>query len=380
MEGAGSARGPSEVLLKDLRVSDESFLITARVVSVTRREVRRKSDGQRRPVLAGLLSDGTATVPFTWWDPPTEDIEPGTVLRAGPVRASIFRGRVELSFGWKTQVAPASVSELPDVPDVGMPTKKVAELRAGDEAFALEARVLEIEPKFVTVSSERREIREGLFGDGTGLIAFTAWVELPLVRGAAVRVTGAHVGSFRGRPQISLDERASVAPSDEGRLPGLEELLRDSPVELGRLEGSPGSERATIAGRAVAVQPPSGLVWRCPQCRRVLRGGSCRVHGVADGVPDLRMRVVVDDGTGTVTVNLERPQVESLTGRTLEQCLAQVRDRMDPAAIESQLFLELFGHRVIATGPIRRDDFGLGMYPKTVRRSGASTPTTGSGL
>ncbi|MGI0156425.1 MAG: OB-fold nucleic acid binding domain-containing protein, partial [Thermoplasmata archaeon] len=68
--------------MRDLRPTSPPVEVVARVVSVERREVTRRSDGSRRPLLSGLLHDGTGTVRFTWWDPPREGIERGTVLRA----------------------------------------------------------------------------------------------------------------------------------------------------------------------------------------------------------------------------------------------------------------------------------------------------------
>ena len=97
---------PPEIRLRDLRPTPSPVEIIARVVSLERREITRRSDGSRRPLLSGLLSDGTATVRFTWWDPPREGIERGTVLRAAGAEVREFRGRPELTFNWKTRVEP----------------------------------------------------------------------------------------------------------------------------------------------------------------------------------------------------------------------------------------------------------------------------------
>jgi ssDNA-binding replication factor A large subunit len=101
------------VLLRDLRATSDPVSIVARVVTAQRREVTRKSDGGRRPVLSGLLSDGTASVRFTWWDPPSETIEKGEILRAVNVQVREWQGRIEVSFNWKSRVAAAGEAELP---------------------------------------------------------------------------------------------------------------------------------------------------------------------------------------------------------------------------------------------------------------------------
>jgi replication factor A1 len=372
--------GPVDTRLRDLRPTDRPVAITARIVAVARREIVRKSDGGRRPVLSGLLSDGTATVRFTWWDPPGEEIDRGLVIRAAPVQVREFRGKAELTFGWKTHVAPASPTELPSLPPEEMLRRTLAALRPPEEGFMVEARVLEVEPKTVTVGADRREIHQGLLGDGSGIVAFTAWTDFRLRPGEALRISGAYTRSFRGRPQLVLDERAHVERIEGQDLPPLSDPSSDRPTPLGRLLEGAGSERVVVAGRALALQPPSGLVLRCPQCRRLLRSGACREHGTVEGIPDLRLRLVLDDGTGTITLNLERPVVERITGRTLEACRDLLAAHPDPSVVETELLGTVFGHRVRARGPVSRDDFGLSMYPVEVEReaprAGAPAGTT----
>src|SRR5579862_8428563 len=81
--------------------------VVGRVVSARRRDVLRRTDGGRRPLLSGVLSDGTASLRFTWWDPPKEGIERGTILRAVGAEVREYRGRAELVFTWKTRIGPA---------------------------------------------------------------------------------------------------------------------------------------------------------------------------------------------------------------------------------------------------------------------------------
>ena len=56
--------GPLEMRLRDLRPTERPVIIVARIVRLERKEITRRTDGERRSILAGLLSDGTATVQF----------------------------------------------------------------------------------------------------------------------------------------------------------------------------------------------------------------------------------------------------------------------------------------------------------------------------
>ncbi len=363
-EAAG--QGPLELRLKDLRPTERPIVIVARVVSVQRREITRRSDGGRRPVLSGLLSDGTATVRFTWWDPPSEEIERGTVLRAGPVQVREFRGRAEVTFGWKTRVAPANESELPSLRAEDLPVARVGTLTDGDEGFRLEARVAKVQPKTVSVGEERRLLYEGLLLDASGSVGFTAWSDFRLTPGAAIRIVGGYVRAFRGRPQVILDERSHVETIDGRALPTLDDWQRSGPAPIASLGASRGAEHVVLEGVVVGLSPPSGLVYRCPECRRNVTKGLCRLHGSVQGEADLRARIVLDDGTGAVTVNAGLDDTERLWGRRLADCLEQLRQLPDASLLEEQLFEALFGRRLRASGRATADDFGVTLYPESL--------------
>ncbi|HZY91783.1 MAG TPA: hypothetical protein VFG07_03285 [Thermoplasmata archaeon] len=371
---ADSAPEPKEVRLVDLRAGDDAVLILARVVSAQRREITRRSDGGRRPVLSGLLSDGTATVRFTWWDPPAEGVERGTVLRAAPVTVREYQGRVEVAFSWKTRVEPASEVELPQVTPESLPLRTIATLQSRDEGFRLEGRIVRVAPKSVTVGQDRRQIHEGVLADASGAVSFTAWTDFRLVPGEAVRLTGAYVRTFRGRPQLVLDERSRVDRLKESTLPDVETLLPSEPVRLDELEARRGSEVARVEGVVIGLLPPSGLVYRCPECGRAVQKGLCRVHGTVAGTPDLRARLVLDDGTAGATVNLDRPQTEKVWGRSLAEGLERLRSTPDPSVLEEELFESVFGKRYQIQGRAVVDDFGLTVYPESIEAaSGEAT-------
>ena len=356
----------SEVRLRDLRPTTAPVEIVARVVSLERREITRRSDGSRRPLLSGLLSDGTASVRFTWWDPPREGIERGTVLRAAGVEVREFRGRPEVTFSWKTRVEPASPVELPVVTGDELPLKTVHELAPPGEGFRLRVRVVRVQPKSVTVGEERRVVHEGLFADRSGSISFSSWSDFQLTSGEAVQVAGGYLRSFRGRSQLVLDERTSVSRIDAGDLPDPAELLRAAPKTIARVEDDGGGEAVAVEGIVVGLLPPSGLVYRCPTCRRSIKSGICRVHGQVEGQADLRARIILDDGTGALTVNAGRVETERLWGVTLADARARMRDQPDPSLLEEQILEALLGRRLRVRGHGTKDDFGVTIEPETI--------------
>ncbi|MEM0129601.1 MAG: hypothetical protein QXG65_05525 [Thermoplasmata archaeon] len=366
--GDAPAGTPPETRLRDLRPTDAPVHVVARIVSVQRREYTRPADARRRIFLAGLLSDGTATVRFTWWDPPNEPIERGMVIRAVGATVREYQGRAELQFGFRTRLSPAAESELPPIDAETVPFRTIASLAPGEEGFRLEARVLRVDPKTVAVGTEQREIHEGLLGDGTGMVAFTSWSDFGLRAGETVRIAGTYVRRFRGLPQLVLDSRSAVQRTDGAALPEIPDPSAAPPVRLARLESEGGREIGSFEGVIVGLLPPSGLVFRCPNCRRTTRSGSCPVHGPVDPVNDLRCRLVVDDGTGTATVNLDRAGTERLSGMTLADALSLLEGAPDASRVEARLSESLFGLRLRVRGRIARDDFGLVVDPLAAER------------
>ena len=366
MSAGGSANAPVERRLRDLAVGPEPVEFVGRIVSVERREVTRRSDGSRRPLLSGLVSDGTATVRFTWWDPPRDGIERGTVVRVVGAEVGSFRGRPELTFSWKTRVGPASPVELPRLDPSEIPFRTVRELAPPDEGFRVEVRVLRVGPRAVSVGQERRVVFDGLLADRTGAIALSAWSDFGLREGEAVRIQGGYVRTFRGRPQLVLDERSSVVRVEEGDLPSAAEWLRAPPRSIAQVEDEGGGASVAVEGLVVGLLPPSGLVYRCPTCGRSISSGICRIHGQVPGRADLRARLVLDDGTGSLTVHADRDATERLWGVTLEECRNRLRDLPDPTVLEEQLLEAVLGRRLRVRGAGTKDDFGITLTPETI--------------
>jgi ssDNA-binding replication factor A large subunit len=371
MSELGGPDEMSEVRLKDLRVGHPPVHIIGRVVTLAKKEVTGRTDGRRRTLLSGLLTDGTATVRFTWWDPPAEGIDRGTVLRAVNAQVREFRERPELSFGWSTRIQPASDLELPAINALDLPLRGVAQFDTDAEGFRLEVRVLHVAERTVTVGEERRSVHSGQLSDGSGSIPFTAWIDFRLQSGETVRILGAHVRKFRGIPEVTLDERSQV----ERIVPNLVPPTPISPlgsVFVGALESQGGAPDAQAEGLVVGLGSPSGLVRRCPTCHRILQGGVCRFHGAMEGIPDLQVRALLDDGTGVAAVNLPRDLTESLTGQSLGQLLERLRKDPDPTSIERELRSELIGRRLRVRGRVRVDEFGVSIFPVTCEQFSAS--------
>jgi len=177
------------------------------------------------------------------------------------------------------------------------------------------------------------------------------------------------VRAFRGRPQLVLDERTTVQRIAGDGLPDAAGIVRSPPCSVAALEDAGGGEAVAVEGIVVGLIPPSGVVYRCPTCRRSISSGICRVHGQVEGYSDLRARIVLDDGTGAVTVSAGKEATEKLWGVTLEEARRRLREQPDPSLLEEALYEALLGRRLKVRGTATKDDFGITLLPESIERA-----------
>ena len=138
--------------------------------------------------------------------------------------------------------------------------------------------------------------QSGLVGDETGTIKFVKWVkaDLPnLEEGKSYRLRNLVTDEFQGRFSVKLNRTSQIEPLDVD-------------VEVG-------SQAAEFSGALVDVQKGSGLIKRCPVCKRSLAKGVCSDHGKVEGTYDLRIKAVIDDGRRVQDV-LHQPRDHGTSG------------------------------------------------------------------
>jgi replication factor A1 len=155
--------------------------------------------------------------------------------------------------------------------------------------------------------THERMFQSGLLADESGTIKFVIWREdgvEKLEEGKVYNIFYALVDEYNGRLSLNLNTATCLA-------------------EEGDIEVASGDTLAT--GAFVALTQGSGLVKRCPVegCNRVLsRQNYCPVHEIQpDFKYDLRIKGWLDNGEKTWDLLVQKANVESLTGITLEQAV-----------------------------------------------------------
>lgn len=349
----------------DLTPNEFSVDILARIVSANEREI--EVEGVAKRILYGILGDSTGTVPFTAWEAEGTDFEKGDVVKIQNAYTKEFRGEVQVNLGNRTVVEKESPDALPPYePPERPPTSVILEnLRGGMSNISVVGRILTIESREVDVDGEKRTVFSGLIGDSSGKAQFSAWADFELREGDVVKIDGGYAKSWRGIPQVGFDHRAIVEILKDADFPSAEEISKPSRVWIEEIAERGGAVDVTVRGILIDVKDGSGLIFRCPECNRVLRKGACRIHGEVDGTPDLRVKGVVDDGSAALTAILGKELTESLLGKSLEECMETAKESMSHEIIRDELADLLVAQPIELRGNVTSDDYGLMMISES---------------
>lgn len=349
--------------LGDIRPNEPNVDFVAKVITTNDKTIETK--GEKKRIMYGLLGDETTTLPYTIWEPEGFELDRGDVISVKGAYTKEYRGRVEVHFGNRVSVRKEDPSTI-DASDIAQGPPKVvtvSQITDGMGYIEVKARVLSVEKREVTVRGETKTIHSGTLADETGRIQYTAWSDFRLKEGELLKISKATVKSWRGIPQVNFDDRAEVLRVKE-KFPTVEELSRTTIVPISEIAGRGGAADVSVRGTVVEVRDGSGLIMRCPECKRALQKGTCKVHGRVEGYPDLRTKAVIDDGTGSISAVFGREITERLMATTLEDCLDKARQAMNFDAIKDSLEDTLMFRIVDVGGNVTADAYGLSMIAK----------------
>jgi replication factor A1 len=348
--GFKQSSSSERTLVVDLQPNQQSVHVLCRIISVNPREIHAK--GEARKIFYGILGDESGTIQFTAWK--DFELEKGAVVDIMNAYTKEWQGSVKVNFGDRTKISKIDATELPEV-NLEPREFKVKELRGGLSSVEVTARILEIQDRDVEVSGQKKKVFSGMLGDETGKAQFTAWHDFKLKEGTVVKITGGYVKSWKGIPQFTFDEKATVEKLDGNKISKKD--VKTQKILLSELVDRNGALDVEVEGTVIEIRKGSGLVQRCPECNRVLQDGACAVHGAVEGKADMRMKLVIDDGTGSVSAILGKELTEKLLGKTMQNFAN------DEGLVEEMNTL-LFGHRISLQGNALGDQFGVTMIAR----------------
>ncbi|RLF45187.1 MAG: hypothetical protein DRN29_07170 [Thermoplasmata archaeon] len=334
-----------EKKLKDVRVNERNICVVAKILAIDEREVEVR--GERRKIYRGLLGDETAVLPFTAWK--DFGLQKGDVIKIRNASSSEWEGQPRLSLSEWSEVEKVDY-EIDLVKRV--PKKyNLIDLKPGLSNVEARGKILSIEERVVSIGGEERKVFSGIIADETAKVRFTSWHDFGLKEGDVIKIKGGYVRKWRGAPQLIFDENSEVEKMDE------EVIMEEIVVPLYKVVEAGGGISLTIQGVILDVRKDSGIIFRCPKCNRRIRNGVCEEDGEVEGVADLRIRALLDDGTGAVDVIFNREISEKLLGKNMEEYLRIAKEAMDYSIVYEEIFDKLAGKPIKVKGDSMPSDF-----------------------
>ncbi|WP_267639770.1 Single-stranded DNA binding protein [Haloarchaeobius amylolyticus] len=351
-DSGGGSSAPSEKTIGDVTPDDSNVSVTARVLTVGKRSIQ--TQGEEQVIFEGELADDTGKISYTAWT--DFGLSAGDTVQIGNAGVREWDGRPELNLGESTSLSFLD-EDLEVAYEIGGEAR-LRDLQSGDRGVTVEVAVEEVERRTIDGRNGETDILSGVFGDESGRLPFTCWEPDPAIEnGGTVRIENAYVREYRGVPEVNVSEFSTVTGLDHS----VEVGSAASEMSIAEAVASGGIYDVALVGNIIAVRDGSGLIERCPECNRVVQNGQCRAHGDVEGVDDLRVKAILDDGTGTVTVVLDRDLTEEVYDGTLEDAKQQARDAMDKEVVADSIRDAIVGPEFRVRGHFSVDDYGANL-------------------
>ncbi len=347
--------------ISGLTGSESNVDIHAKILSAEKRDVVIK--GENRSIISGTLGDETGTAQFTVWDAGTIDLETGSVYLIKNAYTKLWNDRIQVNLGNKCTVEKEDkemeVAERKI--EYSSSVAKVRDLKEGIGSVTVSGKILSVETRTINSRGEDKTVWSGLLADETGKIQFSAWNDFGLTEGEAVRIENAYIRGWKGIPQLNIGDRSKVDKIDDTF--GDVSSVTATKKTVGEIVKTGGGLDMCVSGTVIDIRAGSGVIKRCPQCNRSILSNECITHGTVEPVQDLRMKIIIDDGTGAMSAIVNRAVTEKLTGVTLAQAIEYAAENGESSVSR------LLGDRILMKsadfrGNIMTDEYGPSMIVK----------------
>jgi replication factor A1 len=353
---SSSGQSSERTLISDLQPNERSVNLLCRVIAVNPKEITVKGD--TRKIFYGILGDESGTIPFTAWKSEL-DIEKGDVIEISNAYTREWQGAAQLNFGDRISIKKTDKDKLPE--SAFTPRElKVNDFRSGIGAIDVTVRILEVNEREAEVGGETKKVFSGTLADETGKAQFTSWYDFKLKKDEVFRITGGYIKSWKGIPQLTFDQRATVKKLDKSKIPKGDIKLTKTPIHT--LIEKRGAVDVNVEGAIIEVRPGSGVITRCPECNRTIQNGVCSIHGKVNGIQDLRLKLIVDDGTGSISTVLNKDLTEKILGKSFEEC-----KKIDENSLLNEINKKLFAHKINLRGNALGDEFGTSLIARDAK-------------
>ena len=359
-EGTRPVVAPGEPIEINSIPADGYVCVVGRILSSRPDQIHRKDGSGSIDVVRGRIADESGTIGFLSWEPFEHEV--GALVKIDGAQVRTFRDTPELNFGRTTKVELYHDSNFADAESLmEQNIVTISQLRDGSRDVEAIVQITEWTKRSFVRDGQEKFLWSGQIADPSGKCRMSAWEELPISESdlpVTVKVKGVRVRAWQGIPDITVDKADQVEILES--TPWDDSIdLKDHIVEVPLTELVNGSSRVGIStqGIVASVREDCGIILRCTQCRRVLRDGICNQHGEDEGNQDVRLRLVIDDGTSTSSLLINKDASLNLLNMTEDQIKEEI-DSNGQMEFVQRLRGKMLGRLVIASGRTIVDDQG----------------------
>ena len=355
----------AQKLLAQIKAGENNIQFKAKLVSVFRKEITTK-EGVQKVLFEGEVGDSTMRMRYSYWSD-NFDFESGDTIEVLNAYSKSWNDIITLNIN-EGSIKKINDKELESL-DLGVVKSKVSQpgqefelvdLKPGMSNVSVKLRVIDIETRKITVKNEPKTIFGGTVGDSTGTCRFTSWEDHNIIAGKTYKVENAYVKEFNG-PDLQFGEYTKFTDIDDDSLPSLQEYENGVMYSLSQLDERNGASDAVVEGHVFNIREGSGLIFRDKETNRLIRNGDDRKNAA----PDLRIKMIFDDGSGSCTAYLNREITEQVLGRDIDSCLEFVKENFGPEALLEEIEDALLLKPLKLRGFARSDEYGLSFFARS---------------
>ena len=362
-EGVRTVSKPGEPVEINSIKSEGSVTVVGRLLASRKDVIHRKDGSGSIDVVRGRIADDSGAIGFLSWE--SFDHEVGSLIKIENAQIRVFRETPEINIGSSSKIEIFHDSNFASAEDlVARSVSRIEDLRDGsrDVEIVLEIQKM-IKRDFQGKDGEAKSVWSGDVADPTGKCRCSIWFEPPFdfeSTPVVVRLKGVRVRAWQGIPDITVDDDTQIEVL--AAAPWGDDIdLANNVVEVALTDLSSGASRVGISttGNVISIREDSGIISRCSECRRVLRDGECSVPSCSsyEGVDDVRLRMVLDDGHSTISLIVNKIATESLIGMNQEQISSNIVENGTMAFVQ-ELRERLLGRKLRANGRTIVDEQG----------------------
>jgi len=362
-EGVRTVTTPGEPVEINNIKSEGSVTVVGRLLATRKDVIHRKDGSGSIDVVRGRIADDSGAIGFLSWE--AFDHEVGSLLKIENAQVRVFRDTPEINIGTSAKIEIFHDSNFASADDlVARSVSKIEDLRDGSRDVEIIVEIQKmIKRDFEGRDGEAKSVWSGDIADPTGKCRCSIWAEPPFdfeSTPVVVRLKGVRVRAWQGIPDITVDNESQIevlaAP------PWGDDIdLSNNVVEVDLQDLSTGASRVGIStsGTIVSIREDSGVISRCNKCRRVLRDGECSVPTCEsyEGVDDVRLRMVMDNGQSTISLIVNKIASESLIGMSMDEISSFVAENGSMQFVQN-LREKFLGRELKANGRTIVDEQG----------------------